>query len=175
MATPLKLTQVERLILLNQHKILRALADGTPGEDDHTTEVLEHGFEYSYNELANHLYEPFPADAGELVFNVLAMYDAIENYCRKHPDDVASLKASGRTSFAGFDGNNEGAHLNFTKFVVKKKGMFAALAPYEKTTDGFNSHWPMVETYREQHRRWKTMGEPFDLTAEQFRAILDLK
>lgn len=174
MTNRIKLTQAERMILINQLTILKAIdKSGDAKELDRQIEILEKGFETFYDRVSPcHLYEPFSDEDSNFVFRVLAMYEAIDHYMREHPDDAADLEKVHLIHFAGFDGNNESEFLTFTRFLLTKQAMFTGQLKHEKTTDGFNSHMPRVNVYRRQVERWGAMKEPFDLSPEQVRSIL---
>lgn len=170
----MKLTTLERAMLINQLEIRKALTKSA--DFDERIEILERGYEVFYEEAVGHMHEPMPVEAARVVFDVLDMYRAIEIFHDANPGDkeVAELYAP---HFRGFDGNNEGEYLGFTRFLIKKQRKYEEQLKYERETDSFNSHWPMVPTYLAAVDRWKELStdERWALTREQVARILTTK
>jgi uncharacterized protein YfbU (UPF0304 family) len=170
----MKLSKLERAMVINQLEIRKALTP-TARDFDQAIEILHSGYEIFYDEAIGHLFQPMSEDASNVVFEVLEMYRAIERFHDANPGDnaVAELHDA---HFRGFDGNNEVTYMAFTRFLIKVQGKYQEQLKYEKDTDGFNSHWPMLSTYLEYLSRWKELGDArFKLTREQVIAILSEK
>ena len=65
---------------------------------------------------------------------------------------------TGRDSvrFPGFDGNHESGHMSVARFVVVWMGYFPGFA----ARGDFNSHWPMLESYRRMLAIFQPMAAP---------------
>jgi uncharacterized protein YfbU (UPF0304 family) len=169
----MKLTNTERLILINQFEIRKSLAKGK--EDiasfDEKIGVLKEGHEILYRDLFAELNEDVPEDQGRFVLDVLDMYRAIETYKRENASDadVSKIPAS---SFRGFDGNDETAYYTLTRVLIKTQRKYTEQLQYEKKTDGFNSHMPLVPTYKKMHARWAKLGTPGTMMSKQVREVL---
>jgi hypothetical protein len=98
-----KLTPVERMMLMNQSRILAKL--DPPNADDHEqdAEIFQSGYEGLYSRVFQHIYEPLSAEISEEVFEIFNMYRALDH---AYKSGVEKPK-TGRPEFAGFDGNND--------------------------------------------------------------------
>lgn len=164
----LKLTEVERLILLNQYKILKAIEpDGDDVEHyDEAMEILRSGYESEYRELAS-MFTSVSGDDCDFVYRVLAMYSAI-TYCRRGTADAKANAPFAR--FAGFDGNNEAALLGFARFLFKSE-RYPEVAEGSET-DGFNSHMPTRQIYERMLTVYDKVKDAIELTEEQVVLII---
>ena len=165
----MKLTDIERLILINQFSIRKAVEKND--DYDHLIKILTDGYELFYGDLVSHL-SAVPEDECRFVLDVLDMYRAIDDYKRANPKDmeVAELPWS---SFPGFDGNNEAHLLGFAQFLIEDQEKFQEQRERKHETDGFNSHMPTVDIYRRMLAIWQGFGGRFKLTREQVVAILN--
>lgn len=77
MPTDLTLTRFERLALINQLVIRKAVDKGDAASCDRAIEILEKGYELFYSEIAGHLCDPLPDATARFVLDVLDMYSAI--------------------------------------------------------------------------------------------------
>jgi uncharacterized protein len=163
------LTKIERLILINQYEIRKALEPNRATYYDEVIEILSRGYAVLYDEVFPA--PEMPKSECELVLDVLQMFRAIEAYKKDHPEDTGV--ASDRWAhFRGFDGHSEADCLQFTLFQLKVKKQWAEQLPYERETDGFNSHSPMKGAYSDMLKVWKSSEERYPLSGEQIRAIL---
>lgn len=171
----MKLTPPERLILLTLFEIREKL-DGDENDTfwSNAAEIVRRGYEGLYDRLPALDSETptMPKDRCDFVENVLRMYTVLSDYLRANPDD-AHAHGHRWAKFAGFDGNGEGAYLGYARFIVERMGFYPNLLPGD--TDGFNSHVPTHERYRQMLGEWKGRGEPTELSADDARAILDPK
>jgi uncharacterized protein YfbU (UPF0304 family) len=172
-ARPMTLTEFERMSLINQLSIRKALEKGNTRDIDELIEILREGYEVFYDEVSQYhgLDEPMPAELSKFVLDVLMLYRAIEFYKTEHPED-AEIQKMDHSHFAGFDGNNDGACLGFTRFLIETQGKFDEQRPHKERTDGFNSHWPVRETYERMLAKWNALGRPIPLEREQVVQIL---
>jgi len=138
-----KLTKVQRELLINQYKILSHLDDNYKDLYKNSISILENGYTYEYNNLYNNLLDEISEDDCRYVYNVLSMYRFIYNYINKNPKDKVILDMK-YSKFLGFDGNNEGEYMSYTKFLIDDKNLFE-----ESKNDkyGYNSLHPMKLYY----------------------------
>jgi len=166
------LSKLERVLLINQLELRKAL---TKSKDfDEAIEILEAGYEIFYEEALGRVHDPMAEEDCHFVLEVLDMYRAIEGFHEAHPGDEEIDKMYA-PHFRGFDGNNESAHMTFTRFLINDQRKFTEQLKYEKDTDSFNSHWTMIPTYRAYLEKWKAMKDRWNLTREQVVEILSSK
>lgn len=167
----MKLTKLERLLLMNQYYIRKAVEPQDAEFFNEAIEILNRGYEIFYDDLVGAMSADMPLEDSRFVLEVLDMYRAIEDYKERYPQDVATSQHLW-SHFGGFDGNNEGSCLAFTRFLIKKQEKFQEQLPYERRTDGYNSHMPTREIYARMLARYQAFGEPHPLTGEMVAEIL---
>jgi len=178
----MKLNQYERQALINQFSIRKALEKGNTESLDEKIEILRCGYEVFYSEVFGEAYpddEVMTKEEGKFVLEVLTMYRVLEAFKDRHPAEAAKLNEKLLSRFEGFDGNNESAHLGFTRFLIEEQGKFTEQVKYAKDTDNFNSHSQHLDAYGRMlavyNSHVKTLSSTgFDkMTAEQAHAIVD--
>jgi uncharacterized protein YfbU (UPF0304 family) len=151
----MRLSQFERLSLINQLEIRKAVGAGDIEQLDEKIEILRGGFEVLYAE--NGLCPTQPREEGEFVFRVLCLYRIIEAHKTEHRC-APLLAAIPSARFSGFDGETEPGCVAFTRFLIKRQKKFAEQRRYEHETDAFDSHAPMRPTYARMLARWHALG-----------------
>ncbi|EPD5886849.1 TPA: YfbU family protein [Vibrio cholerae] len=168
----MKFTPKERLNLINQYKILAKLYPEDAEHYDELREILEEGYEIFYSMVDQWVCEDMPKEEGKFVLDILDLYRFIEDYKRISKDE--NIIKHHRSSFRGFDGNNESEYMAFARFLIIKQGKFSEQKDYLRQNDNLNSHMPMVDIYKRMLEKWKALGKPYQLTAEQIQNILDI-
>jgi uncharacterized protein YfbU (UPF0304 family) len=137
-----QLSREQRLILVNQYRILERV-DPEQGEDyAQAIKVLEHGWELNYQELADNIFDKtMSAEACIEVLEILDMFRCLEQSYRKLEDKGAVEEA--HITFAGFDGNYETAQLVYADFVINDQHKFQELADHG---DALDSHFPHLHS-----------------------------
>lgn len=168
------LTKVERLMLINQFRILEAVCTDKNEAESYAKgrEILERGYEfhYKYDVFCEGNYDdPMPERDGGEVYDTLGMFDAIN----KSLPEGSPLKKHPHSRFSGYDGNNEAKFMTFACFTVKRLGWFQ-LVPLRET-DPWNSHCPMRGVYGRMLAEWKKISpeEKFCMTEDQLRGVMD--
>jgi uncharacterized protein len=154
----ISLSAGDRLLLMNQFKILQFLNRDRTEEYDNYIYILANGYQIYYEEILGGLED----EVGEkdkkvqLVLNILSMYRMIEDYKTRHPEDV-DITNHHYGVFQGFDGNNEGFHYSFARFVIYKLGRFDEQLRYGDQRE-LNSHSPMVQQYEKMINKWQGLS-----------------
>lgn len=172
------LTPPERLILLTMFEIREKLEGDHQDPQDNfwsnAAEIVRRGYEGLYDRLPALDSEAptMPKEKCEFVNDIFEMYIVLSDYLRDNPGDE---HAGGHpwAKFAGFDGNGEGEYLGYARFAVERMGFWQSLGPSLGGADGFNSHVPTCDRYRQMLGEWKRRGRPAELAGEDVRAILD--
>lgn len=165
----MELSKKERLGLIYQLRILEALY---PDEAEHFSEnreALESGYSLHYEWLFQSLSDDLSPEACREVLDVLDMYRAITFGLQNLADDD-SLKTHHRAKFRGFDGNNEGQLMGYVRYFIMDLGRFEELK--EGKFPSFNSHMPMLETYRRMLTVWRSFSDKFVLSRDDIAALL---
>lgn len=142
----MKLDKKDRLILINQYKILAKLEVSDSSYYKELIQILENGYEIFYALLDQWIDDEMSIEESRFVLNVLDLYRAIEDIKRKSKDQKLLDHHYG--IFPGFDGNNESEYLGFTRFLIEVQGKYQEQKPYFYQNDHLNSHCPMVNKYK---------------------------
>ena len=164
----MELNKFERLLLMNQYRILSLLDQSNQDHYDKLREELENGYVASYqDDLFAGIRDGLSVEQSAFVVEVMSMYEALQR-CYDALDDKQGIEEE-RTKFPGFDSDFELAHLGYARFVVEREGRFSALKP---ASADFISHTPMVDQYRRMTDVWKLAGNRYELTRDDITAIL---
>lgn len=171
----MKLTEFDRLILINALSMRRALQQGDAREMERQIEILRGGYELFYEDVSSfHGLRPtVPMEHCKFVVNVLQVYRFIEHYKQRNPRDTEFARMPG-SYFEGFDGNDEfeGACMSLTRFIIQTQDKFIEQRPYAPECDEWNSHSPRAGTYRRMIAKWNDIGRPTELSREQAISII---
>lgn len=165
------LTRIERLILVNQIKILEALYPQEASSLSVQREAFEQGYEMLYSWYFENIYdgEDKMSKAESLeVWDTMDMFDAI---ARSWPNDLSHGNYI-LTKFAGYDGNTETKFMAFARFTVERLKRFEYIEL--ERPNYWNAHRPIRDTYLRMLREWKKISSPerFALTREQLDHVL---
>jgi uncharacterized protein YfbU (UPF0304 family) len=139
----MKLTKIERLLLVNQLLILEKLYPESAKAYKQERTALREGYELHYKDLF-HLIddETLSEDQCRDVLDVLEMYRAITFSARKLPP-TSKIHEHYYLDFHGFDGNNESALMAYTRYFINDLDRYNELREAGKKHDDFNSHSEM--------------------------------
>lgn len=168
----MKLEKKDRLILINQYKILAKLETNDAHYYKELVEILENGYEIFYSLLDQWIDEEMPRNKSRFVLDILDLYRAIEDLKRKTKDERLLTHSYG--NFRGFDGNNESEYLGFTRFLIEIQGKFQEQKQYYYENDHLNSHCPMTQKYERMLAKVQETGVGiWQMSVEQALIILD--
>jgi uncharacterized protein YfbU (UPF0304 family) len=144
----MQLTRTERLLLVNQCRIMEALFPAEAKSLGEIREALERGYVVNYADAFRGIDtdEVSESECREVIhildmFRVLkASYDKLED---KSGIDAEAIR------FGGFDGNQEPSHHAFASYRLER-GHWAELLEGRET----NSHAPMLPEYRKMLAVW---------------------
>jgi len=170
MRMTMELSKKDRLLLINQYKILSLLDSGESDHYKELIEILESGYEIFYPMVDQLISDDMPSEKGKFVLEVLGMYRAIEDLKRiKYNEDISKEHFS---FFRGFDGNEETEYMSFTRFLIEIQGKFSEQIQYLKDNDNLNSHMQTIDKYSGMLKKWEELGKNYQLTEEQVLEIL---
>lgn len=162
----MKLSPTERLILINQYTILERVDPDSAISHRNARHVLERNYEMHIEHLGEWISEePFTAKQSKWVFDVLDMHLAMQDAQGHFPSN--SGVSPDDVTFLGFDGNYETQYLGYTRYIVNDEGRWPSL----KGGD-FNSHVPMIETYKRRLGEWNKSADRLHLSKDDIVRIL---
>jgi len=148
----------ERLLLLNQYRILEMVDTGQKDGWRKAQMIVEHGYEEEYHSLFGCIGESELSRARcKKVQDILDMYQAMRG-------------ANPSIEFPGFDANNETAEYFYARFLVGD-GRWVDL----QTKHGLNSHVSKLPQYSRMLEVWKACNDPVELTKLDVERILATK
>lgn len=165
-----KLNKIQRLLLVNQYKILAALDQDNRRQYEEFIEILSSGYSVFYDTLTDWISDDMEEKDGDFVLDVLDLYCAVEVYEANH-GKLTNLR---NTEFEGFNGNREFQEMIFTRFLIFKQQKFSELVKYANKTNCFNSHKQMRRIYEPIIKRWKeNFGSEWPEKKEDFEKIFE--
>jgi uncharacterized protein YfbU (UPF0304 family) len=171
MSNELRLTKLDRIVLVNQLRIMEALYPDEASQLSVQREVLERGYEMLYALDFENIYDgddKMTPEESKEVWDTMDMFDAID---RSMPE---GFDTSGyvMTKFGGYDGNNESKFMSFARFTVERLQRFEYL-PMQRP-GYWNSHMPVRDIYRRMLEVWKEAPSPerFSMPQEQLTRVL---
>lgn len=167
----------QRLILVNQYKILKRLTDNKDEQKDYDNliEALESGFELHYQDCFNYMGESdMTIEECREVLDILEMFRGII-YSFEHIKKDSTQITEERIRFAGFDGNYETKQMLYCRYFVKDLDRYSEIQEICGDHFDYNSHCGMLSAYRQMLITWnlyrKQLDNPYMMTEEQ---IIDL-
>lgn len=167
----MEITKKERIILINQYRILAELNKDEADYYKELITILEYGYEIFYSMIDEWVSDDMPTDDGRLVLNILDLYRAIEDIKRSSKSE--NLISHNYAYFRGFDGNNETAHMSFARFIIEKQGKYSEQEQYLRRNDNLNSHMPMVEKYHRMLVQAENIESIWEMSVEQALEIIN--
>jgi uncharacterized protein len=163
------LTKKERLIIANQLKILEKLYPEEAEYYAQQRKAVEYGYALHYEDVFEGLYDGLSEEECKEVLDILSMYRAL-TFSYQRLDDKTGVEESA-LHFKGFDGNEETRQYSYAQYFIMDLDRFSELT-YGSDHPDFNSHWPMLERYREMLNVWKGYRNNHQLNKEQILTIL---
>ena len=147
----------QRLILVNQYKILKRLTDNESEQRDYDNLItaLEKGFELHYQDCFTYMGETDLTEAEcKEVLAILEMYRGIiySYQARIRENKPISLQEED-VMFPGFDGNNEYKQLSYVRYFIVDLDRYSEIQELNHT-DNYNSHGRRLEKYRNMLVKW---------------------
>lgn len=164
----MKLTPVERTILLNQYRILAILV---PSESEHygrLADTLVHQYERLYRDaIPVYTDDPHDVDACDHVDQILQMFRTIDAALRQIPSVDPDVRS--RLTFDGYDRHDEW-ECGYVEFQVQDRARWSELRGRE-----LNSHSPRRRSYDRMYEAWRASVDPISLTLEDLLRISEAR
>lgn len=166
----MEISQRDRLMLINQYKILANLDKDDADHYKELISILENGYTIFYSQLDVWVSNEMPEEEGRFVLDVLDLYRAIEDIKRATKDD--RLLRHSYSFFHGFDGNNETAHMGFCRFLIERQGKFQEQKQYLLKNDNLNSHMPMIDKYSRMLEEARNLPDKWRMSVDEALRVL---
>ena len=163
-------TLEQRLILINQYKILEKLCPENAEEYSRNREILENGFTLHYNELIQMISDDIEENLLREVLDILDMYRCL--YFAVFARDNYPEYKDKQIYFPGFDGNEEYIQLKYTLFFIFKLDRYDELKKQNYYGD-YNTHCNTLEQYRKMLTRWKSISDKTNISDDDLKWLID--
>lgn len=167
----IQLTLKDRIFLINQYQILKALYPDNSQFYDERIEILEFGYTIFYDEIISLDGDELSQIDCKFVLDILDCYRFIDDYLVATSDE--EVRNHPWSYFRGFDGNHETHLLVFARFLIKTQGKFQEQLQYLKKNDNLDSHACHRKKYEKMIETWKTQRFNRDFRKENILAILN--
>lgn len=148
-------TLEQRLILINQYKILEKLYPEEEETYSQHREILEEGYTLHYNDLIQVISEDIPENLLREVLDILDMYRGL--YFAVASREKSPEYKDKQIYFPGFDGNEEIEHLKYTLFFIFKLDRYDELKKINSYSS-YNTHCNTLGQYRKMLSKWKSIS-----------------
>jgi len=133
-------------------------------------EILQKGYTLSYNKIFDPIWDELSGDDCRYVFDVLAMYDALQRSFERLTDKEGISESA--VVFPGFGGNDETHFLVFARYI-RDSGQWEWML---KGKD-LDCHFPTTWRYRPMLEKWRPI-EPIErkaarLSRDDIKEILE--
>ncbi len=159
------LDEAQRLLLINQYRILEALDPEQLHSYRRARVILEGGFAAHYTDLP--VFESLLSLSQEEcieVQKILEMFEAIQEALARSEDE--HLKTTSGLTFDGFAGNDERVQMLYTEFLKREGGWENVGHPVK----AYHPH-PSLPRYRRLLAVWNTFDAPAHLQDEQLQEL----
>ncbi len=170
----MNLSKKDRYIIANQLKILEKLDPEEADFYSKSRKAIEYGFKLHYSWIAEFIDddEMNEEDSRE-VLDVLDMYRAMTFSLQRLKKENTNLSIKEEdVRFRGYDGNNETQQFSYVVYFISDLGRFEELK-YESEYPDFNSHCPMIQTYKRMLAIWREYPNRYELDEDQIRKLLE--
>lgn len=147
----MELSKKDRLILVNQYRILQKLSKEGYEVADYESKItaLLNGYTLHYEDLFDEFSEnELSVEESRYVLDVLELYRAIIfSYTRLCGENLVTKLTDKDVAFPGFDGNEESEYLSYARYFIEDLGRYDEIKQYAADWD-FNSHMNTTHRYK---------------------------
>lgn len=165
------ISNVQRLILSNQYKIMTFLDPDNAERYRRYQTIIERGFGLQMNELERDFTE-LSEETCRTIINIMEMYHALQISninLRDYLKEKADIDER-RLNFLGFDAATESRYLSYVRFLVNTEGRYTH---FDSGSHGFNSQTPMWDKYQRMLAIWQACPRQYHLCAVEIVQILN--
>ena len=166
----LKPTLEQRLILINQYKILEKLCPEDAEMYSQYREIIEGGYTLNYNDLLQMISDDISEEQLREVLDILDMYRWLY-FAVSARKNISEYKNK-QIYFPGFDGNEEFVQLKYTMFFIFKLDRYDELKKQNYYGD-YNTHCNTLYQYRKMLEKWKSIPDKSKISDEDLKWLID--
>ena len=171
----------QRLILVNQYKILKCLTDNVTEQQDYDNLItaLENGYELHYQDCFEYMGDnDLTIEECREVLDILEMYRGIiYSYNALNLKNKLTTLKEEDVMFPGFDGNNEYKQLSYVRYFIVDLDRYSEIQDLNHT-DNYNSHARRLDKYRKMLEKWNQFVQDrsqnqYLLSESQIRSLIE--
>jgi len=166
----MELSKKERLMLINQYRILSILNPDGASSYNVRIKMLENGYSLHYDEMISWLDDGMSQEQCQEIIDILEMYRCLWHSYKKLRDKKGISKKDVR--FPGFDAKEEERELNYAEFVMYSLKRYKEFHQ-RKRIPNHDSYKVMMGQYRAMLSVWKSLGYKKLLTRDEIIQILN--
>lgn len=169
----MKISQIEKLILLNQYEILIGLYPENKKSYINKIKILENNYECFYESLIQSQSTPSINNSDlNFIRDILDFYRVIHYYKKDNEIHRKEIEDMEYSYFNGFDGNNELKFKIFCEYLINDRNEYIEQKEYFKENDDLNSHQEMIKIYNNIIKKWKLYDKNKDLNLKEIKSII---
>ncbi|MCS3662328.1 YfbU family protein [Salinibacter ruber] len=164
------LTKYQRLVLVNQYRILEKVDPERADQHEKTRKVFERGYEMAYDWRTDSIDEPVSQGECEFVFDVLDMFNELQRgYDQHNPEGIERREVE----FPGFDTSvDEIGMLSWAEFAINELGRWGRV---DIKGNDLDSHMPLREAYGRMLDAWAESEDKHNLSEQDLRRVLNAR
>ena len=168
------MTYEQRIIIINQFKILEKLYPDEEKDFSSRRKALEEGYVLHYEMIDPGISkDELSAEECQEILNILNMYRIIKASYNKL-DDKTGISIPPK-SFPGFDGNNETKRMFYVEYFLHDLERFTELHDDDEDFPDYNTHIESLEIYREMLTKFNSWGsEKHNLSGDRINELLKI-
>jgi uncharacterized protein YfbU (UPF0304 family) len=167
----MNLTKSERLILLNQHKILEKLDKEESEYHKKMQDIMQNGYDC---DLA--VYDPIPEGTETEVYKTLQMFLILNDSYSKLSEEEKKNIPIREIQFQGYDGNANDGCYGFLLHIEKYKlcSYLRKISSEIAISESYNMPDTRVD-YQQKLARWEAFDRPSPMSKEEILHVINLE
>lgn len=165
----MELSKKDRLMLINQYRILSILNPDGASSYNIRIKMLEQGYSLHYDEMVNWIDDGMSEGECKEIIDILEMYRCLWHSYKKLRDKKGISRKDVR--FPGFDAKDEERELNYAEYVMYSLKRYKEFHQRRKLPN-HDSYKVMLGQYRSMLSVWNSLGNRRLLTKEEIIQIL---
>lgn len=166
----MELSKKERLMLINQYRILSILNPDGASSYNVRIKMLENGYSLHYDEMVSWIDDGMSREQCQEIIDILEMYRCLWHSYKKLRDKKDISKKD--VKFPGFDAVEEEKELNYAEYVLYDLKRYREFHQRRRLPN-HDSYKVMLGQYRAMLSVWKSLGHKKLLTRDEIIQILD--
>jgi len=166
----MELSKKDRLILINQYRILSILNPDGAGSYNVRIKMLENGYSLHYDEMVSWIDDGMSREECQEIIDILEMYRCLWQSFKKLKDKKGIKKKD--VMFPGFDAREEEKQLNYAEYVLYGLKRYREFHQRRRIPN-HDSYKPMMDKYRAMFAVWRSLGCRKQLTRDEIIQILN--